>query len=125
MSVSLGAGFAARWKHDQPQLLATSETGSSFGYVPEYRVGDDESSRGSLWWSMFGDCIGMGRTGAEAHGVRVVFASCSRLRTALTFTFCIICFCGDESTTFAQVCVRAYAFYVWYIGISAHIEKCI
>jgi hypothetical protein len=86
---------------------------------------DDESSRGSLWWSMFGDCIGMGRTGAEAHGVRVVFASCSRLRTALTFTFCIICFCGDESTTFAQVCVRAYAFYVWYIGISAHIDKCI
>ena len=53
MSVSLGAGFAARLKHDQPQLLATSETGSSLGYVPEYRVGDDESSSGSLGWSMF------------------------------------------------------------------------
>jgi hypothetical protein len=49
----------------------------------------------------------MGRTGAAAHGVRVVFASCSRLRTALTFMLCIICFCGDdESITFVQVCVR-------------------
>ena len=69
--------------------------------------------------------LGMGKTGAAAHGVRAVFASCSRLRAAFTFMFCIICFCGDESITFAQVCVRAYAFYVWYIGISAHIDKCI
>jgi hypothetical protein len=107
VSVSLAVGFATRWKHAQPQLLVTSDDGVfSWGYVPEYRIGMTSIRGGHSGGPYLEIASGMGRIGDAAHGVRVVFASCSHLTCIIYFAIFAVVFavfdCGQAAVNRAR-----------------------
>ena len=91
------------FEHAQPKFRASSDDEGLLPRLFRDALGMRKSAvsgSGRRQWLFFRWVVsGMGREGAAAPGVRVMFHCMSRLQTAqiYVFMFCIICFGGDQN----------------------------